>query len=1205
MQANRAYQMRQRALDDDAAPKSDTPAHDNTKRRLTDYEDVSSSLSRPSSPSSADSDQEDDDENDKDEDFDPKGRRATKRRTSIEHTSDSSDARDVENNLLDRPKRGRRPGRPRGSRARGRGRPSKASTLDSPVADSAPSTRSSRGTRGSRGRGRPRGSRGTASTRGGSKRGSGTTTMSTRKRKRADSDMDTDTSDSDSAADADVSMNPNNDDTSPPPQAAANGAEQQQQQQDSASAADRERAQVEHSLLPMNQEPQVSAAPVRVNGDPTQPPIFSGFAGSFSAHAPPLLAQTPIPRSTSTAPPRSTPLNRIQTFPVLDDLVANLDGLVLLARVQATRANFASRDGHRIAKAAYAEPSRPAGLHVQVGRQRLSCSTSDFALTALRPCSRFNAFCSSEHVDIPVYPITIAKVAIFLARATDTAAGKFLRARYPQPGEFPLPVARTVLDSPQVPLNPGEGSKVSDSLMRCWIDALAYAQSCTHHLWTDICTPDELKTVSDAPILTEIAYSLEVPVCPVPTVEVPGLRRIAASSSEPRAKAARTNSGGKASWSKGGRQVNAPTQKQLPSPATSVAVVKSPVSSTPVARNGPTISSPQTRPDIVVNSPEHGLNALGSGAEATAAFDKPAQAATTAAQKKIVIAQPTVNVEVSNDDDMQVDPVLQRQPVIENESAQSAASASSLAKAAQPTDDGNSEAIVSATVLKASRSRVREHKRVDTSGVMSALQAADHLSFAFGTGGYLGGSSHERRHSLGGAEIIRPIPRHPVSNYLPAVSSVETLLIQKPRGQKSMPDLFSRSQRGPHYIQPNFDIEVEAMKSAKQKERELLELLAAGSRTVPASAAVASAAPFNVGSVVVAQVGSSSTIGVDHSSSNVHTSRSLTSNAFATGSSCQPVAEPVKELPPPQPTPVRYHQPPHADIQHIATLGGAAGVVSQTSPAPADSQWAPLGAASTSSAPVVEPARSPVQQKSIEQELHDLANGIGWTPHMPSASVSAQTSSAAGPSAAITGPALAQALTMPNQPHRQALLQTLLLDGSSTPLDSPPVWYDQPSTSTTMFDQPTPAASTPRTLVPQAIGHSNDSAVYRYPPVAGLSGSGSQAPLAVSTPQLTSGSFTSFATAAPSIVPAQVITTSTPVRQAIASSSMPTTTMPSPANPQVNPAVVYSQPCTPATVVPTPPVQSRSPAAISIDALRELIGLGVDLRLLFGQTTGQ
>lgn len=83
---------------------------------------------------------------------------------------------------------------------------------------------------------------------------------------------------------------------------------------------------------------------------------------------------------------------------------------------------------------------------------------------------------------MPPFPVTAAKVALFLARAPATALSTLLLSAFPQPARFPLPIAG--IADPN--LTAVEGTRVSRELVRFWVEALAYAQRATNEVWAPI-----------------------------------------------------------------------------------------------------------------------------------------------------------------------------------------------------------------------------------------------------------------------------------------------------------------------------------------------------------------------------------------------------------------------------------------------------------------------------------------------------------------------------------------------------------------------------------------------------------------------------------------------------------------------------------------------------------------------------------------------
>ncbi|GAA5820400.1 hypothetical protein JCM3770_002429 [Rhodotorula araucariae] len=106
--------------------------------------------------------------------------------------------------------------------------------------------------------------------------------------------------------------------------------------------------------------------------------------------------------------------------------------------------------------------------------------------------NRYTAFCGDERVDIPVFPLTCAKIALFLARCTATPIASLLLSVFPQPETYPLPVA----DCLDPNLTADEGNRLTRELAKCWIDALAYAQMATLDIWAPVLQPVQVASSS-------------------------------------------------------------------------------------------------------------------------------------------------------------------------------------------------------------------------------------------------------------------------------------------------------------------------------------------------------------------------------------------------------------------------------------------------------------------------------------------------------------------------------------------------------------------------------------------------------------------------------------------------------------------------------------------------------------------------------------
>lgn len=103
--------------------------------------------------------------------------------------------------------------------------------------------------------------------------------------------------------------------------------------------------------------------------------------------------------------------------------------------------------------------------------------------------NRYSSFCASPAVDVPAFPITATKVALFLIRSTSTVIGKCLLEYFPQPSTYPIPVVaremllRTGGMTKMSNLGEEEGPAVTRELARSWTEALAYAQGSTRSIW--------------------------------------------------------------------------------------------------------------------------------------------------------------------------------------------------------------------------------------------------------------------------------------------------------------------------------------------------------------------------------------------------------------------------------------------------------------------------------------------------------------------------------------------------------------------------------------------------------------------------------------------------------------------------------------------------------------------------------------------------
>ncbi|GAA5867437.1 hypothetical protein JCM1840_002138 [Sporobolomyces johnsonii] len=129
------------------------------------------------------------------------------------------------------------------------------------------------------------------------------------------------------------------------------------------------------------------------------------------------------------------------------------------------------------------EATRDASLQLrseEAIQTAIECLPTGSQQTALcLAMNRYSAFCALPSVDLPSFPITPNKVSLFLSRCTDTPVGTSFLLAFPQPASFSLPLANT-----QDPaLTQDEGDRVTQELVKCWIEALGYAQMASSEVW--------------------------------------------------------------------------------------------------------------------------------------------------------------------------------------------------------------------------------------------------------------------------------------------------------------------------------------------------------------------------------------------------------------------------------------------------------------------------------------------------------------------------------------------------------------------------------------------------------------------------------------------------------------------------------------------------------------------------------------------------
>ena len=92
--------------------------------------------------------------------------------------------------------------------------------------------------------------------------------------------------------------------------------------------------------------------------------------------------------------------------------------------------------------------------------------------------SRYTSFCTCPTTDIPIFPITVPKLLLFLLRIISSPLGSSLLGLLPQPDTHQLPLTTTHANLART-----EGPFVSQELVRCWCEALQYGQIAGRAVW--------------------------------------------------------------------------------------------------------------------------------------------------------------------------------------------------------------------------------------------------------------------------------------------------------------------------------------------------------------------------------------------------------------------------------------------------------------------------------------------------------------------------------------------------------------------------------------------------------------------------------------------------------------------------------------------------------------------------------------------------
>ncbi|BGO94963.1 hypothetical protein NBRC10512_003863 [Rhodotorula toruloides] len=241
-------------------------------------------------------------------------------------------------------------------------------------------------------------------------------------------------------------------------------------------------------------KPKVPAAKSKVNGKAKgkRPPAKQKAPTKPAAARLPLQTQAPPTmsnRSRSRPPARtqsSKDLPRVATdfrppsMPSVMELYERREEVLQHARLEATRdAQLQIRSEDLIATALES---------LETGSQQTALSLA---------MNRYSSFCAHPAVDIPPFPITPTKISLFLSRVPTGTLPLLLLSVFPQPDVYPIPVAG-VLDPN---LTPDESTRVTQELVRCWVDAFSFAQMATRDIWEPVLDRDrfEARAREDSP----------------------------------------------------------------------------------------------------------------------------------------------------------------------------------------------------------------------------------------------------------------------------------------------------------------------------------------------------------------------------------------------------------------------------------------------------------------------------------------------------------------------------------------------------------------------------------------------------------------------------------------------------------------------------------------------------------------------------------
>lgn len=118
--------------------------------------------------------------------------------------------------------------------------------------------------------------------------------------------------------------------------------------------------------------------------------------------------------------------------------------------------------------------------------------------------NRYSAFAASPAIDVPAFPITASKVALFISRALPNSLGAHLRSIIPSAATFPLPfVGGTIA------LDPSEGLSVTRDLVGSWTEALAYAQGSSRAIWENVMIDGAPRELMENAAIVEMLRTFE------------------------------------------------------------------------------------------------------------------------------------------------------------------------------------------------------------------------------------------------------------------------------------------------------------------------------------------------------------------------------------------------------------------------------------------------------------------------------------------------------------------------------------------------------------------------------------------------------------------------------------------------------------------------------------------------------------------------